>query len=146
MAFLEGKVGEIEKQIAEGEAGEAVVEPGDPNYAEVRERLLNAANSPEELHAVQERYPFWTPAQGEFAQQQQAAAEANAERNAVLEKAETPEEFDAVYEKYPQRLSPEDQKIEEYREAMSNAYTLDEIDEVYRRFGKPVPERDGVNY
>lgn len=145
MAYLEGKAGEIEKQVAEDE-DEAVMKPGDEGYFEFRQRLIEAAETHEEMEAIYERYPYWTPAHREFENQQRSYEEANAERNAAIEAAQSDEELREAYEKHPKRLSHEDQRLEEYRQAVAEAETPEEMDAVYERFGRAVPDRSGVGY
>lgn len=132
---MNDRLRKIEADLAEDEP---VVRPGDDNYVEIRTRMIEAAQSAEELEWVKERYPYWTP-EAEAAEdlERQLAERQEALDEALANPDLTDEERDEVYDQHP--LPSAMQSDPAYEKAVSEANTPEELDEVYRRFGKPVP-------
>lgn len=132
--YLPGAAGEVEREVAEELEGRPVIEPGEEGYDDLRTRLIEAAQTNEELDAIYQRYPAHDPQAAPQARRDQALAD----RNAALEEADTPEEIDEVYRKYPlESALPGSDQQREYEKALSEAETPEEADAIYERFGKP---------
>jgi hypothetical protein len=131
---------EIERKIAEDLNDDPLLKPGDEGYVELREALIEATETSEELAAVRERYPFWSPEMDAAEEQRRM----DQERDAALNAATTEEELHAAMEEHPAvdvALTPSEI---EYRKAVAEAETPAQLDEIYARFGRPVPDRSLV--
>lgn len=138
---MSDRIRDIEAKAARGDDRPPFT-PDDPGYLDYYERGINACESPEEIDAFKERNPspFDLAAQAE---NRAAIARSQAMHEELADPDLTEEERDAIYAKYaPPTQADEDP---DYVAAVEAAESAEDLDEVYRKFGKYGFAKEGVS-